>query len=500
MILKGGSMVSNLLVKNFTDLLLSKNSIRKNTEKIILRKLKNDFLVKNKRNRNLKEAEYRYAFYEAVLTQFEKNFNRNYLSKDFMKRLLNNVFLQDKLLENHEIKEDFYKQYGIYPPGFLTLSPTKKCNLNCTGCYANSSGINSETLEYKYVEAILRENYEKWGNKGVVVSGGEPFLYKSEGKNLLDIAENFNNMFFMVYTNGTLIDNDIAHKIYELGNLIPAISVEGYEQQTDERRGKGVYRKIIDATTILKNYGIPFGISVTVTKKNFDIINKEEFYDYYFEKIGASFMWVFQFMPIGRGTTIDLMLSAEQRRILWETWSKILFEKKYPVADFWNSGMISYGCIAYGRAGGYLYIDWNGNIMPCVFVPYYEDNIKQLYLNGKTLTDALFSKFFENGRKWQYSYGYNHPVLNNVGSEKIQNLLLPCSIRDHYRNFRENILTVSSKPEDEYAEIALKDKDYYEKLANYESDLKKEFDPIWENQFKNINKNNINNNTIDKNR
>ncbi len=481
-------MASNLLVKSFSDLLLSKNTIRKNAEKLILKKLKNDLLVKNQRKRNIREAEYRYCFYEAVLIQFEKNFERNYLSKDYIKRLLNNIFLQDKLLENHEIKEDFYKKFGTYPPGFITLSPTKRCNLTCIGCYANSSGINTETLDYRYVEAILRENYEVWGNKGVVISGGEPFLYRSEGKTLLDIAEKFDNMFFMAYTNGTLIDDELAKKLFELGDLIPAISVEGYEDQTDERRGKGVYKKILEAISRLKQNGVPFGISVTATKKNFDIINDEKFYDFYFEKLGASFIWIFQFMPIGRGTTIDLMLTAEQRRILWETWSKILIGKKYPVADFWNSGMISYGCIAYGRAGGYLYIDWNGNIMPCVFVPYYEDNIKELYANGKSLTDALFSKLFENGRKWQYSYGYNHPVLNNVGPEKIQNLLLPCSIRDHYKNFRENILSKNSKPEDDFADIALKDNDYYERLANYENELKKEFDPIWEKNFKNIGK------------
>jgi len=481
-------MISNILVKGFADLLLSKKSIRKNAEKVILSKLKNDLLIKNKRKRNLKEAEYRYAFYEAVFTQFEKNFERKYLNVDYMKRLLNNVFLQDKLLENYDIKEEFYKKYGIYPPGFLTLSPTKRCNLTCIGCYANSSSLNDETLDYKYVEAILKENYEKWGNKGVVISGGEPFLYRSNGKTLLDIAEQFDNMFFMAYTNGTLIDEKIAQRLFELGNLIPAISVEGYQEQTDERRGKNVYQKILQSIDILKKHGVPFGISVTITKKNFDIINDEKFFDYYFDKLGASFMWIFQFMPIGRGTTVDLMIDATQRRMLFETWSKILFEKKYPVADFWNSGMISYGCIAYGRPGGYLYIDWNGNIMPCVFVPFYEDNIKDLYNEGKTLTDALFSKLFENGRKWQYSYSYNHPILNDIEPDKIQNLLLPCSMRDHYKNFRENILTDSSKPEDEFADISLKDKDYYEKLSKYEEELKKEFDPIWEKDFVKDNK------------
>lgn len=472
------------LYKPVFDILLNNEKLRKKTENEILKKIKRDLVEKNVRMRNYRETEYRYKFYEAVINTFEMNYKKGIISKKFVKKLANNVLFKDKLFEDLEVKEKFYKKYKTYPPGFITISPTKFCNLNCIGCYANSKSSEKETLPYRYVKKILKENYEVWGNKGVVVSGGEPFLYKSEGKTLLDLVEEFNNMFFQVYTNGTLIDETVAKRLSELGNILPAISVEGYRDETDYRRGIGVYNKILNAIDNLKKYGVPFAVSVTATKKNFEILNNPEFYDFYFEKLGASFMWIFQFMPIGRGVTVDLMLTANQRKQLFETWSGILFDKKYAVADFWNSGMLSYGCIAYGRPGGYLYIDWNGNIMPCVFVPYYEDNIIELYDKGKSLTDALFSDLFINGRNWQNSYSYNHPVLNPKDPEEIQNLLLPCSIRDHYKNFRENILSKNSKPEDEFAKISLEDKDYYNRLVKYEEDLKREFNPIWNNEFK----------------
>jgi len=472
------------LNKPLVDLLLKSEKIRNIVEKKLLRDLKKDLVEKNVRGRNQKENEYRYAFYEAGVNTFEMNYKKGYISKKFITNIVNRVLFQNKLFEDMKIKEKFYKQYNTYPPGFITLSPTKFCNLNCIGCYANSKNSYKETLPYRYVKKILEESYKVWGNKAIVISGGEPFLYKSEGKSLFDLAEEFNNIFFMVYTNGTLINEKVAKKLSELGNLLPAISVEGYKEETDYRRGTGVYDKILKATDYLKKYGVPFAISVTATKNNFNILNDMKFYDFYFKELGAIFMWIFQFMPIGRGVTVDLMLTAQQRRILFEMWSKVLFNKKYTVADFWNSGMLSYGCIAYGRPGGYLYIDWNGNIMPCVFVPYYEDNIMELYDNGKSLTDALFSDLFINGRKWQYSYSYNHPILNPIGPEKVKNLLLPCSIRDHYKNFRENILSKNSKPEDEFAKIALEDEDYYNRLVKYDNELKKEFDPIWENEFK----------------
>ena len=38
----------------------------------------------------------------------------------------------------------------------------------------------------------------------------------------------------------------------EVKNLIPAISIEGYEEDTDFRRGKGTYERVIKAMAILK--------------------------------------------------------------------------------------------------------------------------------------------------------------------------------------------------------------------------------------------------------
>ena len=44
-------------------------------------------------------------------------------------------------------------------------------------------------------------------------------------------------------------------------NFMPAISIEGFEEATDSRRGNGTYQKIIHAMNILKERKLPFGIS-----------------------------------------------------------------------------------------------------------------------------------------------------------------------------------------------------------------------------------------------
>ena len=408
----------------------------------------------------------RYQFFSAILHSVQRNLDKGYISTSVAKRL-KDILVGDTLLvsDEYKIRKDVHLQYkekyGEYPPNFITLSPTQRCNLHCIGCYAASNKDTTPTLPYDVVDKIVWEVQNIMGIKFIVISGGEPFMYKSDGKTLLDIFEKYNDIFFLVYTNGTLINATVAKKLAELGNVFPAISVEGYEQETDERRGSGVYKKILQAMAELRTVGSPFAISVTATSKNVEVLLTEEFYDYYFGKFGATFMWQFQLMPIGKGKdTFDLVVPPKKRVELYKIWERIVKEKKYPLADFWNNAILSNGCIAYGNDNGYIYIDWNGNIMPCVFVPFYVDNVYDLYKENKTLADATNSDFMRRGRKWKKEF-------NN------RNKLMPCSIRDHYKNFKENILTKDSKPENIQAAEAIEDETYFNTMVKYDNDLEK---------------------------
>jgi hypothetical protein len=84
----------------------------------------------------------------------------------------------------------FREEHGIDPPVFLTISPTKFCNLQCTGCYASSSKSAEEKLPYDIVNRIVAEKTKLWGSHFTVLSGGEPLLYKSDGKTVIDLDGN----------------------------------------------------------------------------------------------------------------------------------------------------------------------------------------------------------------------------------------------------------------------------------------------------------------------
>ncbi len=458
----------------------------KYSRKILTKKIDN-YIYKNLVNDDSEDLQQvrlkKYQFLSAMLHCVIRNVDKGYISKEVTRKIID-VLVQNNLMEGDQsykqAVEKFREKYGEPPPSFIVFSPTQKCNLNCIGCYASSTPKTAATIPYPYVDRVVSEVHDSWGSRFIAISGGEPFMYKSEDKTLLDIFEKYNDMLFLIYTNGTVINEEVAERLAKSANATPAISVEGYEKETNEKRGVGTHEKILKAFEHLRQAGVPFGISVTATSKNVDILLTDEFYDFYFKQQGASYMWQFQLMPIGRGKDeIDSMVNPDKRVQLYRKWEKLLSEKKYCLADFWNSGVLTRGCIAYGRSGGYFYIDWYGNVTPCAFIPYYVDNIYDLYNNGKTLSDAMFSDFMKNGRKWQKEYGFDN-------WKKPKNWLMPCSIRDHYEIFRNSVLPKGAKPEDEKAKEALESDEYFEVLRKYDEELQGLTEKIWEAEYLNV--------------
>ena len=124
-------------------------------------------------------------------------------------------------------------------------------------------------------------------------------------------------MRVLAFANGTLIDEEFADEIKRVKNFVPAISIEGFEEATDARRGKGTFARVVNATKSLKERHLLFGLSCCYTSQNVDVMGSEEYFDFMVD-VGAKFVWFFLFMPIGVDSTPELMVSAEQRRFMFE--------------------------------------------------------------------------------------------------------------------------------------------------------------------------------------
>ena len=147
---------------------------------------------------------------------------------------------RDLFIEKSQRKEKatkFIEEHGYSQPSFLLISPTKACNLRCVGCYADSDS-NVQSLDWDIVDKAITEAHDEWGVQFTVISGGEPLAYRSQGKTILDLAEKHSDNYFIFYTNSTLITDEVAQRMASLGNIVPMISLEGWRERTDARRGE----------------------------------------------------------------------------------------------------------------------------------------------------------------------------------------------------------------------------------------------------------------------
>jgi len=127
---------------------------------------------------------------------------------------------------------------------------------------------------------------------------------------------------------------------------------------------------------------------MTATRNNCEEIFSDELIDFFFDEKSVFYGFVFQYMPEGREPDPALMPTPEQRLWMWKRSWEVIEERKIPLFDFWNHGTMIGGCVAAGRERGYLYVDWDGNVMPCVFAPYSTCNIHEIHSRGGTLNDA----------------------------------------------------------------------------------------------------------------
>ncbi len=338
------------------------------------------------------------------------------LSKNVKEKFVQNFIVKPYTVYGPR-RRAFFEENGYEVPSLMVMSPSMKCNLNCYGCYAGDYR-KADDLDMGTVNRVINEA-KQMGIFFFVISGGEPNYWP----HLIETLETHDDAIFQIYTNGTLIDERRAEEFARLGNALPCISVEGFEKETDERRGKGTFEKLSRAMDLVRENGVIFGFSATATRQNNEFIVSDEFVDYYTEK-GIYIGWYFNYIPIGKKPNLDLMPTSEQRDYRRKRIIELRDTKKAVLADFWNDGILTNGCLAGGQE--YFHVISNGDVEPCVFCHFAADNVKQ-----KSLKEIVESPFFAAFKRRR---PYN------------ENLLRPCTIIDNPHVLREAVAEGKAHP------------------------------------------------------
>ncbi|MDO5733791.1 MAG: radical SAM protein [Eubacteriales bacterium] len=324
------------------------------------------------------------------------------LDEDQVTKLFINFVINGNIIANKR-SEAVRERYDCNVPWAILMDPTSACNLKCIGCWAADYGHNMQmTLEE--LDDIIEQGKEM----GVFVylyTGGEPLIRK---KDIITLCEKHDDCVFSSFTNGTLIDEAFCKEMKRVGNFVPAVSVEGFEEATDSRRGKGTFKKICRAMELMREYKLAFGLSCCYTSANYRDIGSEKYFDWMVEQ-GAKFAWFFTYMPVGVNATTDLMVTPEQRAFMYDRIRSFRHSKPIFTVDFWNDGEYVNGCIAGGRC--YLHINANGDVEPCAFIHYSDSNIREVGLL-EALQRPLF-KAYKEGQPFSHNLLRPCPLLDN---------------------------------------------------------------------------------------
>jgi MoaA/NifB/PqqE/SkfB family radical SAM enzyme len=259
---------------------------------------------------------------------------------------------------------------GLPAPPLLICSITNRCNLACKGCYVHAQNRSmSPEIKAPRFEALAREA-AGIGTNIILIAGGEPLLRKD----ILESAARVKETVFPVITNGTLMNGDYIRFFKKNRNLIPVLSIEGNVRKMEERRGPGLYAKVIHLAEVLRRSKMFFGLSMILTRDNFDELTNPEVLQHY-HKMGSRLFFFVEFVPTSASEE-GCCLTPDQKKQLPERIRKLRSSLPGLYVALPGEEDQYGGCLAAGR--GFAHISANGDLEPCPFAPWSDSNILQM--------------------------------------------------------------------------------------------------------------------------
>lgn len=350
--------------------------------------------------------------------------------------LLEKVFRVARITSNHRTRASFIRSYyrtylnDIDKDGrgsSVIIEITKRCNKGCQYCYSQpGKNIDMETTTLNQIIEFARTNY-----KHIFITGGEPTL----DKRVLTICRANPDIMFFMFTNGSLIDENYAERIVELGNLIPILSIDGsFELMHDGiMKGKGNFRQVMKAIANLNSTGVPWGYLSVVTNINANDVLSPEFVRDKREK-GAILARYLEFLPVGPRAMVELIPSGEVYYLMEKRKREII-----------NNGEIYMQDTSQEKCRGLLFFDVDGNIKNCPFFHCSKHNVSEgniLQLVKSTTKDWCSARYlgecpiysdpqnFKNhlqDLEWKTTVPFEEEYLSNPDVAKL--------MADNYRTF-----------------------------------------------------------------
>lgn len=226
----------------------------------------------------------------------------------------------DKLKEDElNILSSYRKSILNNPPlKNLFLELTLRCNEKCIHCGSRceENGKYNE-LTAKQYKKILDDVKRDFDISEIMldITGGEPLLRKD----FFEIMSYANDLGYIwgMTSNGTLIDDTVAQKLWECGMRTISISIDGLKDTHDKLRGrKGAFESAMNGiNALVRNEGFEH-IQVTTVINHRNISELDALFEFLCD-VDITSWRVVNIEPIGRAKEhSELILNADEYKYL----------------------------------------------------------------------------------------------------------------------------------------------------------------------------------------
>ena len=185
------------------------------------------------------------------------------------------------------------RKSGVVFPAFVFVSVTQRCNLVCKGCWATGVGQPAD-MTWDMLHEIVEQSRGQ-GCRFFGILGGEPLLLPW----LMDFFDAHRDSYFQLFTNGQLLDDAVARRLRQAGNVSPLLSIEGGAASYADRRGDGgAYGTALEALAHCRRHGLVTGVATSVSASTYGDVVTPAFVDDMVAR-GAHYVWYYIYRPSG---------------------------------------------------------------------------------------------------------------------------------------------------------------------------------------------------------
>ncbi len=159
----------------------------------------------------------------------------------------------------------------------VQLSISEVCNLNCKYCYATDRREHNKPMTLDDYKAVVDDIVSHFGQVSFSITGGEPLM--NQDCFLIAAYIKSKGCDADLLTNATLLDESNIQKVKEYFTRV-TVSLDGSTKNLHETfRGPHTYDRTQHAISLLRDYQIPYMLSMTVNKLNIsDVENMAQKY------------------------------------------------------------------------------------------------------------------------------------------------------------------------------------------------------------------------------